>query len=170
LEDSSSAAARSFKRNEGGIITYECTVRAYVCQKELPANEYDEDSCCGPRHDARRGRGLRSALAGAEAIRAGRQLPARVLLERGVLRPVARRARCDRQADQRQLSMGMDLERQLLPAQRQPVNFARRARRGARRGARGTSCDRRDAAALPPGALPTWRRRCRTCHGLDYFR
>jgi hypothetical protein len=32
--------------------------------------------------DARRGRGLRSALAGAEAIRAGRQLPAWVDLER----------------------------------------------------------------------------------------
>jgi hypothetical protein len=67
-----------------------------------------------------------AALAAAEANRPGRLVPARLPRVGLVLRPEPRRAGRDRQAEQRQLPMGLDLVRIVLSAQRQRPTIKRR--------------------------------------------
>ncbi len=65
------------------------------------------------------GVGTRRAAAAAEAERAGRIVPAWLFQQRRILCPLAGRAGCNPEISERQIAVGMDGERLLLPAQRQ---------------------------------------------------
>src|SRR5262249_1839511 len=75
---------------------------------------------CRCRPDAIRDCSLCRAAASAEAARSGRLLPAWLYFVRIVLHAVAGCSRRHRQTAQRDVSLGMDIERQLLLAERPP--------------------------------------------------
>src|SRR5262245_12019643 len=76
---------------------------------------------CRCRPDAIRDCSRCRAAASAEAARAGRLLPAWLYFIRIVLHAVAGRSRRHRQTAQRDVSLGMDIERQLLLAEWPPL-------------------------------------------------